>query len=177
LPKYIQSTYVYCINFINPLYKFHPWCMKEHLTHLHIYKVFNSPEYFAKKGKHLVRKLICFTCISTLYRLKILIFCYFLCSCLCRNRMLLNVHRCTNYAQNAHILPKVGGPQINYANCKIRKFADVNNLLVLWTFRKCGTLQICNLRTQSFLPFADSKLSQAPKYIHFLLTHTFYTTI
>ncbi len=60
---------------------------------------------------------------------------------------------------------------------QIRKFADVNNLLVLRTFSKCGTLQICNLRTQSFFPFADSKLSQVPKYLHFLLTHTFYNTI
>jgi hypothetical protein len=43
--------------------------------------------------------------------------------------------------------PKVGSPQKKSAN---RKLADVHNLLDLRIFRKCGTLQICNLQTQSF---------------------------
>ncbi len=33
---------------------------------------------------------------------------------------------------------------------QIRKFADLPNLSDLRIFRKCGCLQICNLRTQSF---------------------------
>jgi hypothetical protein len=43
---------------------------------------------------------------------------------------------------------KVGGPQRSSANRKsqIRKFADLNNLLDLRTFRKCCTVRICDLR-------------------------------
>ncbi len=57
----------------------------------------------------------------------------------------------------------------NFRKSQIRKFADLNNLLHLRTFRKCDTLHPCDLRTQSFLWFADLKLPQVRKYIGFSL--------
>ncbi len=44
----------------------------------------------------------------------------------------------------------MSGPQISSANRKSPKRADLNNLLDLRTFRKCGTMRICDLRAQSF---------------------------
>jgi hypothetical protein len=37
-----------------------------------------------------------------------------------------------------------------FRRSQIRKFTEINNSLDLWTFRKCGTLRIYDLWTQSF---------------------------
>jgi hypothetical protein len=50
---------------------------------------------------------------------------------------------------------------------KFRKFADTSIDLLI--FRKCSTIRICDLRTRSFLLFADLKLLQVRKYTIFLL--------
>ncbi len=52
---------------------------------------------------------------------------------------------------------KVGGRSANkFCELRTRKFAYFNNLLNLRTFRKCGTLRICDLRTLSFCGFRTS---------------------
>ena len=58
-----------------------------------------------------------------------------------------------------------------FRKSQIRKFADLNNLLDLWTCSKCGTLRICDLRTQSFLWFADFRKSTTT-YFFSSLWHT-----
>ncbi len=54
----------------------------------------------------------------------------------------------------AVISSKAGGPQ-SFRKSGIRKFAGLNNLR---TLRKCGTFQIIDLRTQSFLVICRPKL-------------------
>jgi hypothetical protein len=46
---------------------------------------------------------------------------------------------------------------------QIRKFADLNNLLDLLTFSKCGPLRICDLRTGTHKKFADLRKRNEPK--------------
>jgi hypothetical protein len=50
----------------------------------------------------------------------------------------------------------------------VQEFADLNNLLDLQTFRKCGTLRICDLRIQFFVIYG-LKTSTNPQI------HTFYS--
>jgi hypothetical protein len=40
-------------------------------------------------------------------------------------------------------------------NPQIHKFADSQNYLNLWTFRKCGKLQVCNSQAQSYYAICD----------------------
>ncbi len=51
---------------------------------------------------------------------------------------------------HAHEITYVGGP---FRKSQIRKFADLNNLLDLRTFRKCGNLRICD-----FCQFCDLQI-------------------
>jgi hypothetical protein len=68
----------------------------------------------------------------------------------------------------------------NFRKSQIHKFGDlIKNNLDLQTFRKFGTLQICDLRTQSFcdlwicnLWICYFRTSAIRKYVLFLLTHT-----
>ncbi len=58
-------------------------------------------------------------------------------------------------ADVAYSLFKVGRSANKFRKLQIRKFANLNNLLDLRTFRIFDTSQICNLRTQSIFWFAD----------------------
>ncbi len=63
-------------------------------------------------------------------------------------------------------ITKVGGPQISSAYLRA-------NLLDLWTCRKCGTLRICDLRTQSF--FVICRLTSASPQIHIFSPYKYWT--
>jgi hypothetical protein len=53
-----------------------------------------------------------------------------------------------------------------FSKLQIRKFADLNNVFNLRTFRKCA---LCCLQNQSSFRFPDLKLPKVRKYILFLL--------
>jgi hypothetical protein len=53
-------------------------------------------------------------------------------------------------------ISKVGLFAIKFCKSQINKYADLNNVLDFRTFRKCGTLWICDLRT--LFVIADLKL-------------------
>ncbi len=77
-----------------------------------------------------------------------------------------------------HHHPKVGSPQISSAS---RKYSKLRTYISLnfQTFRKCGNLWICGLRTICFFVicgfaiyiFSALKTSTNPKFIIFLLTN------
>ncbi len=80
----------------------------------------------------------------------------------------------------------MGDLQNRFRKSQIRKFADLTNLLALRTFHQCGTLRICDLRSEPLFVicgfvicepnlFADLKLTQVRKDINFLLTSVAYT--
>jgi hypothetical protein len=66
---------------------------------------------------------------------------------------------------------KGGRSANNFCKSRIRKFADLNNLLDLRTLRKCDFLHICDLRNTIFLWFAGLKLPQVRKNIFFLFVN------
>ncbi len=66
---------------------------------------------------------------------------------------------------------KCGRSANKFCKLQIRKFANLNNLLHLRTFRNCGTLRICDLWPNLFYLFTDLNLPQVRKYIIFLLTN------
>ncbi len=62
-----------------------------------------------------------------------------------------------------------------FLKSRIRKFSDNQNLLHLRTFRKCGSLRICDFRTQYFLRcvdlrFADPILCGLPQIRKFFIS-------
>jgi hypothetical protein len=56
---------------------------------------------------------------------------------------------------------KVGRSANNFRKSRIHKFADLNNLQDLRTFRKCDSSQICDYRYTIF--FAICKTSASPQ--------------
>ncbi len=52
-------------------------------------------------------------------------------------------------------IPKGGRSANKFRKSQIRKFADLNSLLDLQTFRKCGTLRICDLQIPPPQLFCD----------------------
>ncbi len=53
-----------------------------------------------------------------------------------------------SYSTIATVIPKVGDPQISFENCKSANFGL--KLFLSFGDRKCDTLRICDLRTQTF---------------------------
>jgi hypothetical protein len=77
----------------------------------------------------------------------------------------ISLCHCTGYT---HSVTK-GGWSAN----KFRKSADLNILLDLRTFRKCGSLRICDLWTRSFVMFAYFKLQQVLTNVLYCITPSF----
>jgi hypothetical protein len=67
---------------------------------------------------------------------------------------------------------EVGGPQISFANPQI---CGLKNLLYLQTFRQCGDLRFCALRTQYFLRFADPIFADLSPQILYFFPYKIYT--
>ncbi len=63
----------------------------------------------------------------------------------------------------------IGGRSANkFRKLQMRKFADLHFMLFLRTFRKCDTLQICDLRTKYFRDLqTENSASPRIQYIFF----------
>ncbi len=80
-------------------------------------------------------------------------------------------------AHNIIHYAKVGGSQKKFRKSQIRKFVRFEDLPQMWhlrIFRKCDTLQICDLWTQLFFYLRDLKLLQIRKYILYLIANIAY---
>jgi hypothetical protein len=55
------------------------------------------------------------------------------------------------FKEMSFLITKGGWSASKFRKSQIHKFVDINNVLDLRTFSKCGTLRICNFQTQFFL--------------------------
>ncbi len=71
------------------------------------------------------------------------------------------------FKESLYVLLKARRSANLFCKSQLRKFAVLINLSFMRSFRKCDILRICDLRTQTFLWFADLNLPQICKYIPF----------